>query len=263
MMKMWTIAAIATGSLIFATATTQAQQTAPAAKDDRGSDKLDLKKLEDKYWSAKDSDFSVVQNRTYSKANKMFVSIGYGPLVNDAYSYGRMTNFAAGYYFSERWGLEVAYETGTLKNSDSTDAFINKNKFAPDFNTFKTYTSLNAIVVPFYAKMSFWDKKIMYFDMQFAFGVGQMQYKIMKRDNVVAGTSEGTDSSEDASTIGYNLDVTQQLFFHENFAVRFDIKNKWTTQKKKSYFNTGTTSSDLGNTSQQDTSMLLGLTIFF
>lgn len=260
MMKMWTLAAIATGSIFFVSATAQAQQP---AKEDRGSDKLDLKKLEDKYWSAKDSDFSVVQNRTYSKANKMFVSLGYGPLVNDAYSYGRMTNFAAGYYFSERFGLEVAYETGTLKDNDSTDAFINKNKFAPDYNQFKTYTSLNAIVVPFYAKMSFWDKKIMYFDMQVAVGVGQMQYKAMQRDNVVAGVDQGTDASEDLSTIGYNLDVTQQLFFHENFAVRFDIKNKWTQQEKKRYYLQAGQDRDLGKSTQQDTTMLLGLTVFF
>ena len=261
MMKMLMMVAIATGSLMFAN--TAMAQTPPPAKDERGSDKLDLKKLEDKYWSAKDSDFSVVQNRTYAKANKMFVSLGYGPLINDAYSYGRMTNVAAGYYLSERWGFEVAYETGALKNNDSTDAFINKNKFAPDYNQFKTYTSLNAIVVPFYAKMSFWDRKIMYFDMQFAFGVGQMQYKIMKADGVVAGTSEGTDSSEDANTIGYNLDVTQQLFFHENFAVRLDIKNKWTTQEKKRYYQAPGQDRELGKSSQQDTSILLGLTVFF
>ena len=34
----------------------------------RGSDKLDIKKLEQKYWAAKDDDFSVVQNRRYVKA---------------------------------------------------------------------------------------------------------------------------------------------------------------------------------------------------
>ncbi len=267
MKYMWMIATIAT-AMAFSTA--QAQNTAPAEtkKEDRGSDKLDLKKLEDKYWSAKDADFSVVQNRTYSKANKWFVSLSYGPLVNDAYSYGRMTNAAAGYYFSERWGIEVAHENGNLKNSDSTDAFITRNKFAPDYNTFKNYTSLNMIVVPFYAKMSFWDRKIMYFDMQFAVGVGQMKYQIQKAAPFNASTQSADPTPEDKTSIGYNLDVTQQLFFHENFAIRLDIKNKWSKQKKERYYiNTGAgqTEADrsLGDTMQQDTSILLGLTVFF
>lgn len=268
MKYMWIKALVAVAAMTIS-AQAQAQTQTPAEKkEDRGSDKLDLKKLEDKYWSAKDADFSVVQNRTYSKAKKVFVSLSYGPLVNDAYSYGRMTNGALGYYFSERWGLEIAHETGSLKNSDSTDAFITRNKFAPDYNTFKSYTSLNFIVVPFYAKMSFWDRKIMYFDMQFAFGVGQMKYQIQKAAPFDAGTQSATLTPEDATTMGYNLDVTQQLFFHENFAIRLDIKNKWSKQKKERYYiNTGSgqTEADrsLGNIGQQDTSILLGLTVFF
>jgi outer membrane beta-barrel protein len=270
MMKKWMIAAIATVTVMtepMAFAQEPAKPAAPA-KDDRGSDKLDLKKLEDKYWSAKDTDFSVVQNRTYSKAGKMFVSLSYGPLINDAYSYGRMTNGAVGYYFNERWGFEVAHEMGNLKDSDSTDAFINRNNFAPDYNTFESYTSVNMIVVPFYAKMSFWDRKVMYFDMQFAVGVGQMKYQIQKASPYDPATGTRTLTPEDKNTIGYNFDITQQLFFHENFALRLDIKNKWTTQDKERYFinpGIGQTEADrpLGTTSQQDTSILLGLTVFF
>jgi outer membrane beta-barrel protein len=240
-----------------------AQTSQPAQKtDDRGSDKLDLRKLEKKYWSAKDTDFSVVQNRTYTKAKKVFLSLSYGPLVNDAYSYGRMTNAALGYYFSERQGLEFAYETGALKNNDSTDAFITQNQFAPDYNQFKKYMSLNYVVVPFYAKMSFWDRSIMYFDMQFAVGVGQMTYEIQK---VNGNPTLNTDTSarEEKTGLGYNFDITQQLFFHENFAIRFDIKNKWSKQSKERYYlNTGQSRS-LGEITQQDTSVLLGLTVFF
>jgi outer membrane beta-barrel protein len=226
------------------------------------NDKLDLKKLEDKYWSAKDTDFNVVQNRTYAKTKKTFVSLSYGPLVNDAYSYGRMTNLSGGYYFSERLGLEIAYEQASIKNNESTDTFIKQNQFAPDYNIMKNYTSLNVVLVPFYAKMSFWDRKILYFDMQFAFGVGQMKYQIQKvNGNPVTNT--GVEADEDKTALGYNFDVTQQLFFHENFAVRFDIKNKWSKQTKERYFIQSGQSRDLGDTTQQDTTMLLGMTFFY
>ena len=225
---------------------------------DRGSDKLDLKRLEDKYWSAKDTDLSVVQNRTYKKDGRFFTSLSYGPLVNDAWSYGRMTNLAVGYYFNERWGLEVAHEVGSLKDNDSVIAIKDPSLGGtPDFNTFNDYTSLNAIIVPFYAKMSFMDSKILYFDMQFALGVGQMNYT-SKIDS-----SDGGDIKDKA--IGYNFDVTQQLFFHENFAFRLDIKNKFTKQKKYKGNSPGVnaTATPMGDINQQDTSILLGLTVFF
>lgn len=248
------VAAIAT-AMSFVSITAQAQQ---APSSDRGSDKLDLKRLEDKYWSAKDTDLNVVQNRTYKKDGRFFTSLSYGPLVNDAWSYGRMTNVAAGYYFSERWGLEAAYESGSLKDNDSVIAIKDPSLGGtPDYNTFNNYTSLNAIFVPFYAKMSFMDRKILYFDMQVAVGVGQMSYT-SKVD-----ASDGGDI--DNSTVGYNLDITQQLFFHENFAMRLDIKNKFTKQKKFKGNSPGVnaTATPMSDANAQDTSILLGLTVFF
>jgi outer membrane beta-barrel protein len=228
---------------------------AMAQSTDRGSDKMDLKSLEDKYWAAKDTDFSVVQNRTYTKKERFFTSISYGPLVNDPWSYGRMTNFAVGYYFNERWGLEVAHEMGSLRDNESTKEIFNKAG-SPDRNLFESYTSLNLIVVPFYAKMSFWDRKILYFDMQFAFGVGQANYEHQKQ-------SFSTDVSTKGSAVGFNFDVTQQLFFHENFAVRFDFKNKFTSQEKFKFRESGGGNPSLGKSTVNDTSILFGLTFFY
>lgn len=228
------------------------------AQEKRGSDRLDLQKLEDKYWSAKDTDFSVVQNRTYSKSGRPFLSVSYGPLVNDAYSYGRMTGFSAGYYFNERIGLEISHEAGALKDNDSTVAFrqLANSEVSPDYNTFKDYTSLNFVIVPFYAKMSFWDRKIMYFDMQFALGVGQMNYT-SKIDATDGGDIEG-------KATGYSFDVTQQLFVHENIAFRFDIKNKWTRQNlyKANIPGNNPQSQSLGTVNQQDTTILFGITFW-
>ena len=132
----FTLALLLIGFFIQTTAV-HAQEKATDKSDKQSldkNDKLDLKKLEDKYWSAKDTDFNVVQNRTYSKSKKTFVSLSYGPLVNDAYSYGRMTNLSGGYYFSERIGVELAYEQASVKNNESTDTFIKQNQFAPDYN---------------------------------------------------------------------------------------------------------------------------------
>ena len=221
---------------------------------DKTSDKLDLKKLEDKYWAAKDADFSVVQNRTYTKAGKAFISASYGTLINDTWSTGRMTNFAAGYYFNERWGLELAREMGSLKDNDGVHT-VQASGGNPDFNKMKNYTAVNAVWVPFYAKMSVLERAIVYFDMQFALGVGQMNYAIQH-----SGLEGG---AENESAVGYNFDFTQQLFFARHFAFRLDLKNTWSNQKKEKYFSGTGSHVSLGNFTKQDTSFLGGLTYFF
>jgi outer membrane beta-barrel protein len=224
------------------------------AKSDE-SDKVDLKKLEEKYWAAKDTDYNVVQNRTYNKANRPYVSLSYGPLLNDSYSTGRMSNIALGYFLSERWGVEFAYEKGDLKDNDGVTKYRDQYGVQVDYNKFQTSKSLNAIFVPMYAKMSFMDRSILYFDMQFAFGVGQVDYQIQR--NIGAELKSGTS---------VNFDITQQLFFHNNFALRLDIKNKWSSQERQRYqLSGGQTEADrkLSTFQAQDTSILLGLTFFY
>lgn len=228
------------------------------AQSKKSSDRMDLQKIEEKYWSAKDTDISVVQNRTYNKSDRVFLSLGYGPLMNDSWSTGRMTQTGLGYYFSERMGLEISHEQGNLQDNDATIRLSQQSGIKPNYNTFKSYTSLNWVIVPFYAKMSFWDRKIMYFDMQFAFGVGQNTY-IQK-----INPDQGGDKEQHA--LGFNIDVTQQLFFHENFAIRLDIKNKFYQQDQMRYtigVNEDESQRSLGKVSQQDTSILVGLTFFY
>lgn len=230
------------------------------------SDRLDLKKLEDKYWAAKDTDFNVVQNRTYTKDHRMFFSLSYGTLVNDAYSYGRMTNAALGYYFSERYGVEFAFEKGNLKDNDSVTVFRGNYGTAPNYNKYVDYKSINFIWVPFYSKTSFLDRKIMYFDIQFAAGIGTMTYEMQTDPVDSSHTPSHPLDPEKKSAFGYNIDVTQQLFFSEHFAIRLDIKNKWSKQDLRKYQITGsqTEANDrsMGSTTQQDTTILLGLTFF-
>lgn len=241
------------------------QKVAPApAKPAEGSnapkasDRMDLQKLEEKYWEAKDTDMGVVQNRTYTKEKRVFVSGSYGPLVNDAYSIGRMTNLAIGYYFNERWGFEANYEMASLKKNDATLGYEGQNQVYPNYNKYDHWIGLNAIYVPFYAKMSFVDVAILYFDMQFAVGVGQMTYE--------SQIDPAQGANRTANAIGYNFDFTQQLFFSRHWAVRLDLKNKWTSQDQFRYrigTNEAESARSLGKKSQQDTSFLIGLTFFF
>ena len=109
------------------------------AQDDRGSDKVDLKKLEDKYWSAKDDDYGVIQNRTFSKSGKFYGSLVYGTLVNDAYAESKVLGTMLGYYFTEDFGVE-----GTYLNYDSQK---NENTTLIQYLKCSDYASVIVLVV--------------------------------------------------------------------------------------------------------------------
>ncbi len=90
-----------------------------AQTENRGSDKVDLKKLEDKYWAAKDDDYGVIQNRTFSKSGKPYLSLVVGPLVNDPFAKSKAAGAMLGYYFTEDFGLEASYLTYDSGKSES------------------------------------------------------------------------------------------------------------------------------------------------
>ena len=128
----------------------------------KGSDKVDLKKLEDKYWSAKDDDYGVIQNRTFSKSGKVYLTLGYGPLVNDAFAKSRAIGGMLGYYFSEDFGLEASYLNYESSKNDSVANFnsLSAAGVSPNYNLLKSNIGVSATYTPFYAKMAFMNKAI-------------------------------------------------------------------------------------------------------
>lgn len=237
--------------LLFIVATSQAfAQTAPAQKDNRGSDKLDIKKLEEKYWAAKDEDFSVVQNRRYVKAERFYLTLRGGIPFNDAYSTGKIFGADLGYFFNERYGLEFSYSKADMKNNDATDQFIAQYGAIPNHNIYQSSYFLSGIWVPFYAKMSVLDKSIIYFDMGVSVGLGSVNYEIQKEEG-----------NEAKSAIGYKLGVFQQIFFSEHFALRADLINQWSSQDQLTFKTTpGFGPRDLGSEMVNDTSLMIGIT---
>lgn len=237
----------------------QGTETKPAAQnsEQRGSDKLDIKKLEQKYWAAKDDDFSVVQNRRYVKAERFYLTAAAGIPFNDPYSTGTLFGASLGYYFNERWGLEATYQSANLKDNDAVKQFVDTYGAIPDHNVFKSSYFLTGTWVPFYAKMSVLDKSIIYFDMGLSVGVGTLNYEISQK--------EGNASK---STFAYKLGIFQQIFFSEHFAIRADLVNTWSSQDKMKYYAPGTSvggtvvtgNRDLGSESINDTSLMIGLT---
>lgn len=225
-----------------------------AVAQEKESDRIDIQKLEERYWSAKDVDFSVVQNRTYTKAKRFNLSASYGIPVNDAYSEGDLLSLTSAWYFNERHGLELSYQKANLKDNAATDAFKNDHGTLPNQNRLISSQTLSYAVVPFYAKMSFWDRKVIYFDMGLNVGLGMTQFEQLTNLE-----------NRQKSAFHYSIGVTQHLFFSRNFAFRFDYSTRFSSQEKLRYQINATEAESArsrGNSSVKDSSLLFGLTFW-
>ncbi len=228
--------------------------TTTQSTTDGSSDKLDLSDIEKKYWAPKDTDFTVVQNRLYTKAHRFALTAGYGMTVNDSYNNGDNYELMLNYYFNERYGMQLTYIDTISVDNNLTTAFRQENGVMPDYNKITGFYGASFNWVPFYAKMSFLNSHIMYFDMSISPGIGNTQYM----QQLAAGSTS-------ANSMTYTLDLTQQLFISKTFAFRFDFQNHWFNETRLKY---QTTASSAGGTSVGDDFnhtiiLLFGLTVFY
>lgn len=225
------------------------------AQENKDSDKIDIKKLEDKYWSAKDDDFSVVQNRSFEKAGRFYLVAMGGIPINSSYNNGTNYSLGGGYHFSERYGVELSYLKANYNFTDDVDGFIKEHGTIPNQNVLRERMTAQFNYVPFYAKMSFLDKKIIYFDMGVGLGVGQTTFE----QYVVTG-------NRTATAFNYSLSLYQNFFFSEHFAFKVDYRNTWTTEERFRYKIGVSETEDkrsLGNRLVNDTELMFGLMFFY
>lgn len=242
----------------------QTPATPPTNTPAASQDSVDIKKLEEKYWTAKDDEYGVIQNRTFTKAKKLYGSVVYGPLINDPFAQARLTGLMAGYYLTEDFGLEFSYFSYSSSQNDTVNAYEKQFGGAkPDFNLIKSSKTLSVVYSPFYAKMSFMNKSIMYFDMGLTAGLGMSDYEIQKV-NKDGGGNKSQDNEMKSST-HIELGLMQQLFINQTVALRLDIKNTFYKQDTKQYeigIGAPESSRQSGSKSANDTTITLGLTLF-
>jgi outer membrane beta-barrel protein len=225
-----------------------------AATDPQASDKINVDNLEKKYWSSKDDNFTVVQNRTFTKIDKYFLSLQTGKLINDGFSEGTPSGVSMGYFWNERWGIEYDYQKFAAKDNQVTNGFNQNFGVYPNFNRTMATHSLGVVFVPVYAKVSLFEQKILYLDLALGLNVGAADYVIE------------TDKGQIAKSAPlFGVDVTQHWFLSKNFALRFDIRNKWSSQEQLKYQISSNASEDsrpLGRTQILDTTWQFGFTYF-
>lgn len=249
---------IALVALLLTSHLSMAQSTPAKA----GSDKLDVQALEQKYWTAKDDDFSVVQNRAFAKKERFFGTLHYGVSINDPYYSGSYIGASGGYFFNESWGVEVNYASTSFDKSRAFKDILSLGG-GPKANQLKNKIGINAVWTPIYAKMSLFDKKIIHFDMGFTLGLQQVSYENpYSTTNYVQGAPNNgfTETAQSSSSTGYSIGIMQQFYFRENMAIRIDFSNSFSSQDQVVY--TSTTGTKSGTKNINDTALFIGFTLF-
>jgi outer membrane beta-barrel protein len=231
----------------------QKKEAAPASS--AGDEKLDVSDLERRYWTPRDTEFNVVQNRTYSKVKRLGLSLSGGTVITDTYVDSFDKSVTLNYFPTERYGFEVNYTAYDGKPSKAVGDFNRAHGVQPNHNLIQRSFGANFNWVPLYAKMSFLEKRILYYDMYISPGLVYVTYNQHMRDQ----GNPTVNLEKEKSVLGVSVDVSQVVFLNRNLAFRLDFKNRWYKNDVLRH-----------STGQQDSSvvinsnsLLFGFTYFF
>jgi outer membrane beta-barrel protein len=220
---------------------------------DKSSDKVDISDLENRYWESKDTEFHVVQNRQYTKAKRFSFSLQYGPVINSTYVSGNQIGLTGNYYFSERLGVQAMYDIPQITSNTLINSFITQNQASPNYNMIRGYYGAGVSWIPFYAKMSILEQKILYFDMAITPNIGMTQYQ----QQVIDG------SGANLNAFTYGFDISQHFYINRTFAIRWDLLNRFYSENVVKFYKAGGAGADPGSSSAQTTTFLIGIQAFY
>lgn len=233
--------------------------SAPSSANNKGKDlKVDIKNLEEQYWTPQDTEFKVVQNRKFSKDGRFAFTLQTIPISDDSYTDDNFSlSGTLGYYFSEFMGVELNYTKFNVDKSEIIDRFGSQySGISPDYSIADSYIGANFNWIPIYGKMSILDNRIIYFDLAISPGIGMLKYSPQTKNEAPFL------NVSDKNTFVLALDISQHFFFSEHWAFRIDMKNR--RYKEERYGFSGTTKGELvGEPNRTVTSWQLGFTYYF
>lgn len=154
------------------------QEQAPA-KDNTLSDFSGLGGL------APFKEVSVIQRRYMPKTGRFQLFGGGALLTNNPWFTTLGGSLKAGYFFSETWGVELNYMALTTSERDATKELKSNNNVGTESLTYpKQYVGADIMFVPIYGKMTWFNNRIIPFDLYFSGGYGTT----LTKDDENAGT---------------------------------------------------------------------------
>jgi outer membrane beta-barrel protein len=144
---------------------------APAEADQ--AEQVNVEKIKEKYWAKGDENaMGVVQNRLYSKANRIQFGLMLGSVNSDPFL--ATTSFGANlaYHFNEYFALGVTYWYELVSNSTALTYLQQDIRSSANTNIPKHFIAVEGLYSLLYGKLSVVGKAIIYYDLHLLGGCG-------------------------------------------------------------------------------------------
>jgi outer membrane beta-barrel protein len=120
------------------------------------------------------SEVSIIQKRFMPKTNRFQLFGGLSLTTNDPFYNTFGATVKGSYFITEMFGVELQYFSLTSTEAQSTKELYSVQNIGTDSLSYtKEYLGASLLWVPFYGKMTWFNKKIIPFDIYFGVGGGQ------------------------------------------------------------------------------------------
>lgn len=137
------------------------------------AEEVDVNAIKEKYWARGDeNELGVVQNRLYSKARKWELIGFYAMPSSDPFLSMRAAGGSLGFHFTEYFKLQMTAFKYFVKDSDPASKLASTTGAVAATNRPSSFMGVEAVGSVLYGKLSVLGKKIIYYDLHLAGGLG-------------------------------------------------------------------------------------------
>jgi|GEM_PF-200559 len=174
-------------------------------------------------WLDPDKKIYVLQNRRYTKAEKVELSLMIGPGLSNPYRNTFNADPRLTYYFSEAFGLEAFYGFTFNTPNNTYQALVGSSRLQnvqPVLREIQNQIGLNLVWVPWYAKINVFNR-ILYFDWYFTAGVGSLHSQVAGAVGPSSANTNPVFVPQD--NIAAFFGTGQNFNLSQNFLIRLDL----------------------------------------
>lgn len=184
---------------------------AEEAKPENGKDEYDFS------WLDPEKKIYVVQNRKYTKAQKVELAINGGIGIGEPYRTRRIVLPRLFYYFNESWGFSfLAGFNKNAENDNLSQLRLTNTNVIPVVRDVQTFYGGSAVWLPFYGKINMFNQ-ILYMDWHFELGLSQVTSEIDL--NI---TKNDPPKLNEANYTAWHFGTGMKFFITRHIAARLD-----------------------------------------
>jgi outer membrane beta-barrel protein len=187
-----------------------AQAIAEEQKSDADKDDYDFS------WLDPEKKIYVVQNRKYTKAQKIELALNGGIGIGEPYRKRRIVMPRIFYYFNEHFG--ASFMAGFAKNAENNNLSQLRlvTKVIPAVRDINSFYGASVVWLPWYGKINMFNQ-ILYLDWHFEIGVGQVTSEIDLNTS-----STGNPNLNQSTYTSFHYGTGMKFFITRNIAARLD-----------------------------------------